>query len=307
MPNTPCQSAFGSKSFAAGKVFDLSDSVTPKQNGWITPPADENPSLPSSGKDILVRLGFAALQGLILWTAFQIYKVARREFIPPDAKVAFDNALDVIDFQTGLGLMFELQWQQWALNQGDWYIKFFNNVYAYYMWWVIGGMMLVAFLAPARFRYIRRAFYISMLLVTPMYLLYPLAPPRFMQDHGWAFVDTLAVYGPNYFDDTGAVVQANRYAAMPSMHVGWTTFVAVAVSLLFASPKVRFIFVAAIALLMSYVVIITGNHWWIDGVVGWIFIGSAFVVNRFIPYPLSKQWFRNQSSPDEADARQSNS
>lgn len=282
----------------------MTDSSSQTRNGWITPPIDEKPSFPDSRNSFLMRLGFAALQGLILWTAFQIYKVARREFIPPDAKVAFDNALDIINFQESVGLMFELDWQQWALSHGDWYIKLFNNVYAYYMWWVIGGMMLVAFLAPERFRYIRRAFYISMLLVTPMYLLYPLAPPRFMQDHGWAFIDTLAVYGPNYFDDTGAVVQANRYAAMPSMHVGWTTFVAIAVSLLFASPKVRFAFVAAIALLMSYVVIITGNHWWVDGVVGWIFIGTAFVINRFIPYPLIKRWFQSRNKPRSESQKQ---
>lgn len=279
----------------------MTDSSPQAQNGWITPPIDEKPSLPRSRNSFLLRLGFAGLQGLILWTAFQIYKVARREFIPPDAQVAFDNALDIINIQESMGLMFELDWQQWALSHGDWYITAFNQVYAYYMWWVIGGMMLVAFLAPERFRYIRRAFYISMVLVTPMYLLYPLAPPRFMQEHGWAFIDTLAVYGPNYFDDTGAVVQANRYAAMPSMHVGWTTFVAVAVSLLFSSPKVRAAFVTFMALLMTYVVIITGNHWWIDALVGWMFIGAAFVINRYIPYPLIKRFIQERRNLPRAD------
>ena len=267
---------------------------TRNTNGYLLPGQDEPPGLPRGRVTFLKRLGWALLQGLILWTAFQIYKVARREFIPPDAQVAFDNALDIIAIQEWMGVMFELEWQQWALNQGESYIKFFNNLYAYYMWWVIGGMMLVAFLAPVRFRYIRRAFYISMLLVTPMYLIYPLAPPRFMQEYGWAFVDTLAVYGPNYFDDTGAVVQANRYAAMPSMHVGWTTFVAIAVSALFASPKVRIAFVTFLALLMTYIVIITGNHYWVDALVGWIFIGAAFVVNKAIPYPLIKQYLLNR-------------
>lgn len=279
-----------------------------RTNGFLIPAADEKPALPQGARAFLTRLGWAALQGLILWTSFQIYKVARREFIPPDPKVAFDHALDVIDFQESLGLMFELEWQQWALDRGDGFILFFNNIYAYYMWWVIGGMMLVAFLAPVRFRYVRRAFYISMLLVTPMYLLYPLAPPRFMQDYGWPFVDTLAVYGPNYFDDTGAVVQANRYAAMPSMHVGWTTFVAIAVSLLFANPKVRAAFVVFLALLMSYVVIITGNHYWIDGVVGWMFIAAAFVINKYIPYPMINNWIKRrretESAPEIADVRE---
>lgn len=261
-----------------------------RSNGFLFPENDAQPALPATRNTILVRLGWAILQGLILWTSFQIYKIARREFIPPDPQVAFDNALDIIRIQESMGLMFELDWQQWALDRGETYITFFNNVYAYYMWWVIGGMMLVSFLAPVRFRYLRRAFFISMLLVTPMYLIYPLAPPRFMQPHGWDFIDTLAVYGPNYFDDTGAVVQANRYAAMPSMHVGWTTFVAIAVSVLFSNKAVRVAFVVTIASLMTYIVIITGNHYWLDAVVGWIFIGSAFVVNKLIPYPLISIW-----------------
>lgn len=253
--------------------------------------------MPRGRTTILMRLGWAVLQGVILWASFQIYKVARREFIPPDAQVAFDNALDIIAIQEAMGLMFELEWQQWALDRGDGFILFFNNIYAYYMWWVIGGMMLLSFLAPKRYQYIRRAFYISMLLVTPMYLLYPLAPPRFMQEYGWAFVDTLAVYGPNYFDDTGAVVQANRYAAMPSMHVGWTTFVAVAVSLLFSSPKVRAVFVTFLALLMTYIVIITGNHYWVDALVGWVFIGAAFLINYLIPYPLIQRFIQKRRNP----------
>jgi hypothetical protein len=100
-------------------------------------------------------------------------------------------------------------------------ILFFNNVYAYYMWGFHFGMLFLALMAPVRYRYMRRAFFISMAIATPMYLIYPLAPPRFMEQYGWPFIDTLAVFGPNYFSETG-LVTANRFAAMPSMHVGWT-------------------------------------------------------------------------------------
>lgn len=231
------------------------------------------------------RLIWAGLNGVLIFVAFQIYKFVRKFGIRDDSSDAFQHALDVIDFQDAMGLFFELDWQGWALDQGEGYIKFFNYLYAYYMWWVIGGFMLLAFFAPKRFQFIRRAFFISMVLVTPMYLIYPLAPPRFMQEYGFPFVDTMQTYGPNYFSETG-LVQANRFAAMPSMHVGWTTFVAIAVSLLFSSRVARIAFVAFMAALITYIVIITGNHYWLDAVVGWLFIGTAFVVNKLIPYPL---------------------
>lgn len=271
---------------------------TPK-DGWLTPAQDEKPAVPANRETALNRLVFAVLQGVLLFVAFQVYKTVRKFGIREDPSEAYSHALDIINIQEKLGLMFELDWQRWALDQGESYIKFFNYLYAYYMWWVIGGMALLAFFAPVRFRFIRRAFFISMVLVTPMYLIYPLAPPRFMQDYGWPFVDTMQTYGPNYFSETG-LVQANRYAAMPSMHVGWTTFVAVAVSLLFSNAKVRVAFVTCVALLITYIVIITGNHYWLDAVVGWIFIGAAFVINHFIPYPLIKGWIESKRTSTQA-------
>lgn len=257
-------------------------------NGWLTPAIDELPSIPRDRTTALKRFLWASSQGALVFIAFQIYKTVRRFGIPDDPAIAFDHAKDVIQFEERLHLFFELDWQAWALDHGDWYIRSFNYLYAYYMWWVIGGFSVLAFFAPVRFRYLRRGFFISMLLVTPMYLIYPLAPPRFLADYGWDFVDTMRVYGPNYFSESG-LVQANRYAAMPSMHVGWTTYVAICVSMLMPSVRWRILFVLFMASLITYVVIITGNHYWLDALVGWMFIGTAIAVNRIIPYPLIKR------------------
>lgn len=269
----------------------MSDTTYNTPPRLLTPPDDEAPALPKDRGAALRRLVWIIAQGVMIFASFQIYKIGRTYGIPDDTSIAFDHAHDVIAVEKKLGLFFELDWQRWALDQGDGYIKFFNYLYAYYMWWVIGGMCLVAFFAPKRYQYIRRAFYISMVMVTPMYILYPLAPPRFMQDHGYAFVDSMAVYGPNYFSETG-LVQANRYAAMPSMHVGWTTFVAIAVSLLIANTWLARLFVLFMASLITYIVVITGNHYWLDALVGWMFIGTALLINHLIPYPLIQRWWK---------------
>lgn len=50
-----------------------------------------------------------------------------------------------------------------------------------------------------------------------------------MEPYGWPFVDTRSVYGPNYHSESG-LVTANRFAAMPSMHRGWTLVASIVIS-----------------------------------------------------------------------------
>ncbi len=256
--------------------------------GFLTPPDDQPPRLPS-WKEALRRVPWLLSQLALYLVMFQVYKLARKQFIPPDDSIAFGHAKDVLGFEESLGLMFELDLQRWVLDRGDWLIGFFNHVYAYYMWIFLFGLLVLAFMAPVRYRYIRRAFFISMAIATPMYLLYPLAPPRFMEPHGWPFLDTLAIYGPNYFSETG-LVTANRFAAMPSMHVGWTTFTAIALMLAIPNRMSGRVVMGILIVLITLTVMITGNHYWLDAVGGWLVIGAAFVVNRFIPYPLLEGW-----------------
>ena len=268
---------------------------------FLTPPHDEPPRVPSRSS-ALRRIPFLIIQFLLYLVMFQVYKMARKELIPPDESVAYGHAKDILHLEEGLGLMFELDLQRWVLDQGDWLIIFFNNVYAYYMWGFYFGLLFLAFMAPVRYRYMRRAFFISMAIATPMYLIYPLAPPRFMEQHGWPFMDTLAVYGPNYFSETG-LVTANRFAAMPSMHVGWTTFFAICIMLGIPNRTLGITVMVTITLLMTLTVMITGNHYWLDAVGGWLVIGTALIVNRVVPYPfLSRMPWRKHSGQARSEA-----
>jgi hypothetical protein len=126
-----------------------------------------------------------------------------------------------------------------------------------------------------------------MLLALPWYAIYPLAPPRFMNEtnnypHG--FVDTLAVWGPSYFSSEG-LVTANQFAAMPSMHIGWTT---IAAAILWTCiPKVKGIPIGPILgtihiSIMTLTVMATGNHYWADAVGGWLIIAGAILLARFL-------------------------
>lgn len=276
-------------------VTDESLQIDGNAQGFFTPPDDEHPALPR-GQALLKRIPFLISQLLLYLVMFQIYKLARKQFIPPDPAIAFGHAKDILHFEEKLGLMFELDLQQWVLDRGDWLIHVFNNVYAYYMWGFHAGMLFLVLMAPARYRYMRRAFFISMAIATPMYLIYPLAPPRFMEPYGWPFMDTLAVYGPNYFSETG-LVTANRFAAMPSMHVGWTTFFAICIMLGCPNRKIGVAIMSFLTVLITLTVMITGNHYWLDAIGGWLVIGVAFIINRYVPYPLLERLRRGKHAP----------
>lgn len=264
------------------------------EQGFFTPPNDEPPRFPR-WNELARRLPWLVVQYLLYLVMFQVYKMARKQFILEDNSGAFEHAKDIIHIEKSLGLFFELDLQRWVLDRGDWLILSFNNVYAYYTQAFLVCMVFLALMAPARYRYMRRAFFISMAIATPMYLIYPLAPPRFMEPHGWPFIDTMAVYGPNYFSETG-LVTANRFAAMPSMHVGWTTFFSIGLWLAIPNRKLATFVLLFIPTLMTTTVMVTGNHYWLDAVGGWLVIGAAFVINRLVPYPFL-EWVRARKNP----------
>lgn len=226
-------------------------------------------------------VGRVASQIILFMILMQAYKMVRKTFIQRAERVAFDNALDLIWLQGKLGLNVELELQRFVLDH-DWMIWFFNRYYTYFMTaFYICAASAILF-APKHYPFLRRTFFASMVLALPWYAIYPLAPPRFMDPYGFPFIDTLAVYGPNYFSDSG-LVTANRYAAMPSMHCGWTLIGGV--MLAYAYPKwgIGAIVGATHTAIMFLTVVVTGNHYVLDIVGGVLVAGAAFAVAYWFP------------------------
>lgn len=251
------------------------------------PPHDQQPQWPASGRWPRIVL-WSVSQILLFLALFQVYKVVRKTFITRAETVAYGHALDILHLQGRLGLNFELDWQRWVLDQGS-LIKVFNNIYAYYMYGFYAVAILLLVMSPVRYRYFRRVFILSMILALPWYAIYPLAPPRFMEPYGWPFVDTLAVYGPNYFSENG-MVTANRFAAMPSMHCGWTMIAGFMLAAAIPWKWVGRALGLFVTLLLPVTVMVTGNHYWLDIVGGWIVIGLSLLINRALPFPLPIRW-----------------
>ncbi|HET9172877.1 MAG TPA: phosphatase PAP2 family protein [Actinospica sp.] len=103
----------------------------------------------------------------------------------------------------------------------------------------------------------------------------PVAPPRMVPVTG--MVDTAMVYHQSVYG-TIAGFQADQLSAMPSVHVGWAVLVAIAVCSVTRS-RWRYLAVAHAALTV-FVVVVTGNHFWADGLVACALLPAALGVER---------------------------
>jgi hypothetical protein len=87
---------------------------------------------------------------------------------------------------------------------------------------------------------------------------FPVAPPRLTL---FSIVDTMRLYGPRVYSNDGAGF-APQLAAMPSLHCVWAITTGAAV---FCVAKSRWRWIGpAHAVATVLVVVVTGNHYWLD-------------------------------------------
>ena len=104
------------------------------------------------------------------------------------------------------------------------------------------------------------------------------APPRLLTETH--VVDTGALLGQSVYNDSPGV--ADHLSAMPSIHVGWAVLFALALWRV-APPLGRFAAVGH-AVLTSYVVVVTGNHFWLDGAAAALLVALAWAAAALITW-----------------------
>ena len=123
---------------------------------------------------------------------------------------------------------------------------------------------------PDRYRQARTVLVLATVVALVCYWLVPTAPPRLLSD---AYPDVLALtshwgwWGAEASAPRGLGSLTNQYAALPSMHVGWAVWCGLVVGLLARSRWARTLGLAY-PVLVSVVVVATGNHWVLDAVAG---------------------------------------
>jgi PAP2 superfamily len=150
---------------------------------------------------------------------------------------------------------------------------------------------------PQWARFMRRWFTLCVAgLIT--YFLYPAAPPWWAAEpehgslvqvtristNGW---DAIGLHGAGNTLNALQVEASNPVAAMPSLH---TAFAMMAVA--FFLPMVRrrwWPLLLAYPLAMTFTLVYTAEHWVIDVLVGWAYVGLVFIVVGF-----AERWWRNR-------------
>ncbi|MDQ3571861.1 MAG: phosphatase PAP2 family protein [Actinomycetota bacterium] len=183
------------------------------------------------------------------------------------ADLAFANAQRIIDIEVALGTLFEPGLQEALINHARWLVDLSNFMYLNSHFVVTTAFLTwLYFRRNEHFYFVRNMFMVAMVLALALYALLPTAPPRLL-DSDFGFVDTIAVYTglPQDSDTVGVLV--NQYAAVPSMHIGFALMVAVPAAALVSNPVAR-AWWAAYPLIVFFVIVATGNHFWLDAAAG---------------------------------------
>ena len=219
----------------------------------------------------------AALLGL-LYAAYSMVRLM--------ADGSFASALGVahqlLDWERPLGLDFEAGFNQ-IVAGSQWLSISFSFWYASAHFIVTGAVLVLLFTRRRdSYGWLRSTLVLATACALVMYLLVPTAPPRLA---GAPYVDVLVQtadygwWGAQVSVPGGWGEHTNELAALPSMHAGWSLWVAV-VALAVPCRWIWKVAGVVYALITAVVVVGTANHWTLDILAGWAIVLLATLVCR---------------------------
>jgi membrane-associated phospholipid phosphatase len=186
----------------------------------------------------------------------------------------FGDATKVIDLERMLHIFVEpgiQAWTQhihWLMTGLAW--SYLNTQFA-----ITTAVMVVIYVRyNESFYFVRNMFLIAMGLALIGYSVFPTAPPRLMPE--WGFTDPVSVLMTGYgkLDNTMGGHLTNDYAAIPSMHVCFAVMIAWPMAKLVSRRWAKVLW-ALYPVLVTFIVVATGNHFFVDVVLGVLTAGVA--------------------------------
>jgi hypothetical protein len=226
-----------------------------------------------SGAQAIARGGFLGRRGVreiaLLASLYAFYCLART-FADQDLAPAQDRGGDL----HGLEHVLHIDWEH-AIN--TWFVAHsWVSIPADYWYATAHYVVTLTVLVwlyrkgPAHYAPARWALVVSCLIGLACYLLLPTAPPRLTS----GYVDVMSLHASDGWWAADASAPkgmgglTNQLAAFPSLHAGWSLWVALVVW-----RSTRKYWARGLAwlhmLVTALVVIGTGNHWVLDVAVGW--------------------------------------
>lgn len=207
-----------------------------------------------------------ALLELALVSAGLLAYFLSRGRIQDRHRAAQRNAAKLIRLEQRWGLFWEPRMNAWAARSRRW-TRVWNLVYfwAHAPLIAAGGVWLYR-CHRRTYLLTRNAFLGSAIIGLTSYRFFPVAPPRLAE--GYSFVDTMQEHSKLSYQAQSLSPFVNPYAAVPSLHFGWSFLLSVA--LVIARPRRWWTWLIAVAqpVLMFIAIVATGNHWVLDAVAG---------------------------------------
>ncbi|MFK0115781.1 phosphatase PAP2 family protein [Streptomyces sp. NPDC090994] len=226
---------------------------------------------------------------LLIAVSYWLYSLVRNA-VPEQRGQALRNADWIWRLEHQLGIAVE-QSVNHAVNSVTWLIVGMNYYYATLHFVVTLGVLVWLFRRhPGRYAATRLVLFATTGVALAGYYLYPLAPPRLM--NGGGFIDTVMVHETWGSMASGDLKNmSNQYAAMPSMHIGWSLWCGLTIFALASVPWVRVLGLLYPAATLV-VIVATANHFWLDAVGGAVCLGFGYVVAAAwygkVPYALPR-------------------
>ncbi|MEV0224228.1 phosphatase PAP2 family protein [Streptomyces sp. NPDC050704] len=224
---------------------------------------------------------------LLIAVSYWTYSLIRNA-VPEQRTEALHNADWIWKVEHSLGIAVEDSVNH-AVNSVTWLIVGMNYYYATLHFIITLGVLVWLFRShPGRYAATRMVLFATTGVALLGYYLYPLAPPRLMTNTD--FIDTVVVHQTWGSMASGDLKNmSNQYAAMPSMHIGWSLWCGLTIFALASAPWARILgLLYPTATLI--VIVATANHFWLDAVGGMLCLAFGFTVARFwygsLPYAL---------------------
>jgi membrane-associated phospholipid phosphatase len=201
-------------------------------------------------------------QFAVIAAAYSAWRYARGALDGGMAE-SFAHARDLISVERSLHSFVEIDVQDWAISTG-WADEVARWGYANLHFKGSVLALTAIFLGwRGSYGFVRNTVIAAMAISVLGYGLYPTAPPRFIPELG---LDPSVTGNSPVLSNPGDPL-FNPFAAVPSMHVGLSMIFAWSLALL-VGPRPLKALLFAYPLLMTYVVVASGNHFWIDGLFG---------------------------------------
>jgi hypothetical protein len=212
---------------------------------------------------------------LLIAVSYWIYSMIRNA-VPEQKAKALANADWIWKVENQLGIAVEKTINH-AADSVTWLIVSMNYYYATLHFIVTIGVLVWLYRwQPGRYAAARTILFATTGVALVGYYLYPLAPPRLM--NGGGFVDTVLVHHTWGSMASGDLKHmSNQYAAMPSMHIGWSTWCGLTIFFLASVPWVRILGLLYPTLTLV-VIVATANHFWLDAVGGVLCLSFGYAV-----------------------------